>query len=49
MEKVYIFGHRNPDTDSVTAAITLSYLKNKLGMNTIPADVLKNIKKEMMW
>ena len=21
MEKVYIFGHRNPDTDSVTAAI----------------------------
>ena len=29
MEKVYIFGHRNPDTDSVTAAITLSYLKNK--------------------
>lgn len=27
MEKVYIFGHRNPDTDSVTAAITLSYLK----------------------
>ena len=37
MEKVYIFGHRNPDTDSVTAAITLSYLKNKLGMNTIPA------------
>ena len=25
MEKVYIFGHRNPDTDSVTAAITLSY------------------------
>jgi len=37
MEKVYIFGHRNPDTDSVTAAITLSYLKNKLGMNTVPA------------
>lgn len=37
MEKVYIFGHRNPDTDSVTAAISLSYLKNKLGMNTEPA------------
>ena len=29
MEKVYVFGHRNPDTDSVTAAITLSYLKRK--------------------
>lgn len=36
MEKVYIFGHRNPDTDSVTAAIALAYLKKKLGMNAIP-------------
>ena len=45
MERVYIFGHRNPDTDSVTAAITLSYLKNKLGMNTVPA-VLSSINLE---
>ncbi len=45
MEKVYIFGHRNPDTDSVTAAITLSYLKNKLGMNTVPV-VLSSINNE---
>lgn len=45
MEKVYIFGHRNPDTDSVTSAITLSYLKNKLGMNTEPA-VLSSVNKE---
>lgn len=36
MEKVYIFGHKNPDTDSVCGSITLSYLKNKLGMNTEP-------------
>ena len=36
MEKVYIFGHKNPDTDSVTGAISLSYLKNKLGMDTEP-------------
>ena len=35
--KIYIFGHRNPDTDSVTSAIALSYLKNKLGFKTIPA------------
>jgi len=34
MEKVYIFGHQKPDTDSVTSAIALSYLKNKLGENT---------------
>ena len=45
MEKTYIFGHRNPDTDSVTAAISLSYLKNKLGMNTVPA-VLSSINLE---
>lgn len=35
-EKIFIFGHRKPDTDSVTAAISLSYLKNKLGFNTVP-------------
>lgn len=36
-ENIYIFGHRNPDTDSVTAAIALSYLKQQLGINAIPA------------
>lgn len=41
----YIFGHKNPDTDSVCAAIALSYLKNKLGMNTTPA-VLGKINSE---
>lgn len=39
MEKVYIFGHQKPDTDSITSAISLSYLKNKLGMNTVPARI----------
>jgi len=41
----YIFGHRRPDTDSVTAAIALSYLKNKRGHNTKPM-VLDHINKE---
>ncbi len=44
-EKVYIFGHRNPDTDSVTAAISLAYLKQKLGVNAVPA-VLSSINLE---
>ena len=48
MEKVYVFGHRNPDTDSVTAAITLAYLKRKLGMNAIPV-VLSSISSETMY
>lgn len=45
MEKVYVFGHQSPDTDAVTSAISLSYLKNKLGMNTEPR-VLGHISKE---
>lgn len=32
MKKTYIFGHKKPDTDSVGAAIALSYLNNKLGI-----------------
>ncbi len=36
METIYIFGHKKPDTDSVTSAIALSYLKNELGYNTKP-------------
>ena len=45
MENVYVFGHRNPDTDSVTAAIALSYLKRRLGINAIPA-ILSSVNKE---
>ena len=40
-----VFGHRNPDTDSVCSAISFSYLKNKLGYNTSPR-VLGHINKE---
>lgn len=36
MENIYIFGHQKPDTDSVCASISLSYLKNQLGLKTIP-------------
>ena len=36
MEKIFVFGHKKPDTDSVTSAIVLSYLKNQIGMNTEP-------------
>ena len=45
MEKIYIFGHQSPDTDAVSAAISLSYLKNKQGLNT-EARVLGHISKE---
>ena len=31
----YIFGHTNPDSDSIVGAISLAYLKNELGENCI--------------
>lgn len=34
--QTFIFGHKNPDTDSVCASIALSYLMNEEGKNTIP-------------
>ncbi len=34
MSKILIIGHLNPDTDSITSAISLSYLQNALGKNT---------------
>ncbi|AFS79151.1 manganese-dependent inorganic pyrophosphatase PpaC [Gottschalkia acidurici 9a] len=42
---ILVFGHKNPDTDSVSSAIAFSYLNNKLGQNT-EATVLGNISKE---
>lgn len=36
-EKVYVTGHKNPDTDSICAAISYAELKNKIGeINAIP-------------
>ncbi|SHH53525.1 putative manganese-dependent inorganic diphosphatase [Tepidibacter thalassicus] len=42
---ILVFGHKNPDTDSVTSAIAFSYLKNKLGFDTKPC-VLGDLRKE---
>lgn len=33
MSKVFVFGHKNPDTDSITAAISYAHLKRELGMD----------------
>ena len=41
----FIFGHKNPDTDSVCSSIALSYLKNETGGKTAPK-VLGNINNE---
>lgn len=31
MSKVLVFGHKNPDTDAITSAISYAYLQNQLG------------------
>ena len=37
-DKIYVIGHKSPDTDSVTSAITYANLKNALGMKeAVPA------------
>lgn len=36
MEKVLIFGHKNPDTDTICSAIAYAELKTKLGVNAEP-------------
>ena len=36
METVYITGHRNPDTDSVVAAIAYAHFKQRFGIHAIP-------------
>ena len=45
MQTTYIFGHKRPDTDSICASISLSYLKNKLGLKCEPM-TLGEINKE---
>jgi manganese-dependent inorganic pyrophosphatase len=36
MEKVLIFGHKNPDTDSICSALAYADLKKQLGMDVEP-------------
>ena len=36
MDKIFVIGHKNPDTDAVTGSISLSYLKYKLGVHAEP-------------
>ncbi|MFB3765961.1 MAG: manganese-dependent inorganic pyrophosphatase [Methanotrichaceae archaeon] len=37
-DKIYVVGHKSPDTDSVTSAITYANLKNAIGMKeAVPA------------
>lgn len=36
MSEIFVFGHQNPDTDAIGAAISFAYLQKELGKNTVP-------------
>ena len=36
MDKILVFGHKNPDTDSVCGTISLAHLKKQMGLNVEP-------------
>ena len=44
--KVLIFGHKNPDTDSITSALVMENLEKKLGNENVKAVRTGNINKE---
>jgi manganese-dependent inorganic pyrophosphatase len=46
MEKILIFGHRNPDTDSITSSLVMANFEKKLGNENVEACRLGNLNKE---
>ena len=46
MVKTYVFGHKSPDSDSITSSIVMTNLENKLGNTDAEAYRLGNINKE---
>ena len=34
---IYVIGHKNPDTDSICAALALAELKRQTGINAVAA------------
>lgn len=46
MGKTYIFGHKNPDTDSITSSLVMANLEKALGNEDAVACRLGNINKE---
>src|SRR5690625_2001213 len=45
MDKIYIFGHKSPDTDTICSALSYAYLKEQLG-ESVEAVRLGEINKE---
>ncbi|MCX7614550.1 MAG: putative manganese-dependent inorganic diphosphatase [Clostridiales bacterium] len=39
VDKIYITGHQNPDTDSICSSIAYAYLKNRLDIAAVPVRI----------
>ena len=46
MKEILIYGHKNPDTDSIMSALVLEDLENKIGINKTKACRIGDINKE---
>ena len=49
VEQIYIFGHKNPDTDSICSSIVKERLNRKLGYEKCFAKRLGNVNKETQY
>ncbi len=48
-EKVFIFGHQNPDTDSICSSLVEEYLGHKNGWHSVEARRLGNVNEETQY
>ena len=48
-KKIYIFGHKNPDTDSICSSLVSEILYKKSGISNIEARRLGNVNKETQY
>ena len=48
-KKIYVFGHKNPDTDSICASISYAHLKRVLGYSQVEAVRLGKVNKETQY
>ena len=46
MKNTYVFGHKNPDTDSIISSIVMTDLEKKMGNENVQACRIGNINKE---
>ena len=49
IKETLIFGHKNPDTDSITSALVMENLEKKLGNENVKAVRLGNVNKETQY